>query len=212
MGAGLDSCFVYLHTRQDINQPFYIGIGSDIGKKRAFTKDGRNAFWHRVVAKHPCESKIIYEGLTWKEACEIEINLIAHYGRIRNGGILVNLTDGGEGTLGLICSEEKKILISERVKQAFTLSGGNGWKGRQHKESTKEILRNRIFTQQWRGRLSDAQKKRTILPKTNKFVLDTNTGVFYDSLKEASFYNNIPESTLSARLTGRLKNNTNLTY
>ena len=54
--------------------------------------------------------------MTWDEACTKEIEFIKLYGRKDNNtGILVNLTDGGEGTLGVIVSErnfKKKDLLN----------------------------------------------------------------------------------------------------
>jgi len=47
---------------------------------------------------------------------------------------------------------------------------------------------------------------------TSKIVLDLNTGVFYNSGKEASFYNNFKHSTLKSMLNGYNKNTTSLIY
>lgn len=95
----------YRHIRLDINIPFYIGMG-DI--KRPYSKANRNKFWHDIVNLNPnYRIDILFENLTWKEACEKEIEFIALYGR-RNlkRGQLVNLTDGGDGTKGRKHSKE----------------------------------------------------------------------------------------------------------
>lgn len=86
---------IYRHLKQD-GEVFYIGIGKE--NKRAYDKKGRNKFWRDTVSKYEYEVQILKRDLTWKDACELEIILIAHYGRrdLRLG-TLVNLTDGGDG-------------------------------------------------------------------------------------------------------------------
>ena len=43
--------YLYRHIRQDINQPFYIGIGSNDDYRRANSKHGRNKIWNNIVKK-----------------------------------------------------------------------------------------------------------------------------------------------------------------
>jgi len=52
-----------------------------------------------------------------------------------------------------------------------------------------------------------------ILRENNsKIVLDTSTGVYYNSAREACVFYNIKESTLVAQLNGRNRNKTKLIY
>jgi hypothetical protein len=89
-----DTC-LYMHTRKSDGRIFYIGIGD---KDRPTEKRGRNTHWYNTVNKHDYNVTIILEGLTWKRACELEVFMIAFYGREdKVGGCLVNKTDGGEG-------------------------------------------------------------------------------------------------------------------
>jgi hypothetical protein len=93
--------YVYRHIRLDKNEPFYIGIGSDTYYKRANNKTRRNKIWKDIVSKSNYEVEILFDNLTWEEACEKEKEFILLYGRKDIGtGILSNLTDGGEGILG----------------------------------------------------------------------------------------------------------------
>ena len=46
------------------------------------------------------------------------------------------------------------------------------------------------------------------LDKQKRMVLNLETGIFYESIKEASFYHDLNRSTLTQRLDGKLKNNT----
>lgn len=108
--------YVYRHIRLDKNEPFYIGIGKV--KKRAYSKQNRNKYWQNISNITEYDVEIIMDELTWEEACEKEKEFIKLYGRFQNGGTLCNMTDGGEGTLGVIVSEEtrkKKSIISKSI-------------------------------------------------------------------------------------------------
>lgn len=111
--------YVYRHIRLDKNEPFYIGIGSDFEYKRAhqLRNDRRNPIWHKIASKTEIEVEIILDNLSYEEAIAKEIEFIALYGRLNNAtGILSNLTDGGEGTIGLVVSAETRKKYSERFK------------------------------------------------------------------------------------------------
>ena len=55
--------------------------------------------------------------------------------------------------------------------------------------------------------------KNNLQSKTNnKIVLDTLTGVYYESVLEASRYYNYKKSSLASKLNGTRNNNTNLIY
>lgn len=110
---------VYFH-KDDEGGIFYVGIGS---MKRAndFSHLRRSEFWKNYVNKHCTSGKptvqIVHENLDWMSACEQEKFWIEAYGR-RNikTGCLVNLTDGGEGTVGAVRPEELRQKISDRFK------------------------------------------------------------------------------------------------
>ena len=109
--------YVYRHIRLDKNEPFYIGIGSDKEYKRASTPKNRNIFWKRVVNKTDFEVEILCDNLNWDEACIKEKEFISLYGRKdKNKGSLCNLTDGGDGSVGVIVSEYGKKQRSEFMK------------------------------------------------------------------------------------------------
>ena len=109
--------YVYRHIRLDKNEPFYIGIGSDEQYKRASTPKNRNIFWKRIVNKTDFEVEIICDNLNWDEACIKEKEFISLYGRKdKNKGSLCNLTDGGDGSVGVIVSEYGKKQRSEFMK------------------------------------------------------------------------------------------------
>ena len=107
---------VYLHKRNDTNEVFYVGIGVD--KKRAFEKRKRNAHWYNVVDKVGYTVDILVSDTPWEDACKIEKLLIEKYGRRDLGlGALVNMTDGGDGTINISEETRQKIGLYQRNKE-----------------------------------------------------------------------------------------------
>jgi len=105
--------YVYRHIRLDKNEPFYIGIGSDEKYDRSKERYNRNGLWKIIANKSDIEIEILLDGLTYEEAKEKEKEFIALYGRKNNNtGILTNLTDGGEGSLGIVISDETRQKLS----------------------------------------------------------------------------------------------------
>ncbi len=96
---------VYRHRRLDNFQVFYVGVGKN--ESRASSKDSRSKWWERTVNKSDYEIDILKTNMSWGDACELEIFLISEYGRkdLKKGN-LVNMTDGGEGSLGRRTTEE----------------------------------------------------------------------------------------------------------
>jgi hypothetical protein len=104
---------VYQHRRSDTNEIFYIGIGKTI--KRAYQKEARNVIWKAITNKCSYIIEILFENLTWEQACEKERDLIKGYGRRDLGlGSLVNMTSGGDGAIGRVDSAE--IISSKRER------------------------------------------------------------------------------------------------
>jgi hypothetical protein len=105
---------VYQHIRKDTNEVFYIGIGKSLNRMQS--KLSRNPMWHNIVNKTEYIAEIIEDGLSWENACIKEKELIGFYGRRDlNKGPLVNMTDGGDGQLGLIHTKNTKKLISNKL-------------------------------------------------------------------------------------------------
>jgi hypothetical protein len=106
--------YIYRHIRLDINEPFYIGIGSDTNYKRAYNKKGRSYAWKDIAYKIQYKVDILLDGLSWEEVCMKEIEFIKLYGRRDlNLGPLVNFTDGGEGQINRKDSLETKLKKSK---------------------------------------------------------------------------------------------------
>ena len=107
--------YLYRHIRLDKNQPFYIGIsGRNNNYSRAYSMLDRNIYWKRIVAKTKYEIEIVLDDLNWEDVCKKEKEFILFYGRRDLGkGLLVNLTDGGEGLLNHKISEQTSIKMSK---------------------------------------------------------------------------------------------------
>lgn len=115
---------VYRHRRLDTNEIFYIGVG--VRKSRAYDKKKRSQFWKNIVKKYGYKVEIIVELESYEDALKLEIAYIAKYGRLDLGtGTLCNMTDGGQGTLGIKNTPEQSLAKSLRQR------------GRKYSEETK---------------------------------------------------------------------------
>ena len=117
--------YIYRHIRLDNNYIFYIGKGTTDDRKRteysyysrANESRGRSKWWLKIVKKAGYRVDIMLESDNEVEILNKEIEFIKLYGRLNNNtGSLVNLTDGGEGGSGKICSEETRLKHSIRLK------------------------------------------------------------------------------------------------
>ena len=124
----MENYCLYRHIRLDKNEVFYIGIGSE---RRSRVKSGRNKIWKNIVNKSDWKSEIMLDNLTLEEAKEKEIFFIRLYGRINTKtGTLANMTDGGDGTCGMILSDEAKRKIGLKSSQRTPAMKGKGkWIG-----------------------------------------------------------------------------------
>lgn len=222
--------YIYRHLKPN-GEVFYIGIGKTKNFQRAYNKVNRSVFWKRVVAKYDYEVQILTTGLTKEQASEFEIMLVAYHKRIDCcGGTLVNMTDGGDGVFGRVCSEETKRKLSlsnkgKKLSEETKLKISLGKKGTQVGEKSpmygkifSEITRNKMSLAKMGHKLSEAHSKKLKESKTGgnhhsaKLVMNLETGIFYETIKEAAESINIKPTTLRAMLRGENKNKTNFIY
>ncbi|MDD2679514.1 MAG: GIY-YIG nuclease family protein [Candidatus Omnitrophica bacterium] len=181
--------YTYLLKRPD-GIPFYIGKGNCKGFRiEAHESD---SLAHRDVNKYKenivrkilrSGNQIDYDIVLFtdleKQAFDKERELISFYGRRDQGGILANMTDGGEGTFGLLWSEESRKKFSEmskgkiisdnqKIKQSKLMKGKPAWnKGIPMSIAAKEKLSQIKISEETRKRLSDSHKGR---PAWNKGI------------------------------------------
>lgn len=112
----MNDYYVYEHIRLDNNTCFYIGKGHG---KRCNNKS-RNEHHDRIVNKVGMKVKIIKDNLSEDEAYQLERELICHYvfdlkygidiigynNNPNENGHLTNHTFGGDGSYGMVHSEE----------------------------------------------------------------------------------------------------------
>lgn len=168
---------VYRHRRLDTNKIFYIGIGL---KNRPYDINNRNQHWNNIVNKTKYEVDILYENLTWEDACELECLLIKEYGRkdLRQG-FLCNQTDGGEGSYGRIVSDNTKNKISLANK-----GRASSFKGVKHTLKTRKLI----------------SAKRKGIATNIKKIIKVDENIIFNSCTECAEYLNIVVSTLSYHL------------
>jgi hypothetical protein len=190
---------VYQHRRKDDNSIFYIGIGKN--KRRAYSNFSRNKHWLSISKNFGFEVDILFEGISWQDACNVEIGLIDSYGRKDLGiGNLVNMTDGGEGIIGRLISEETKMKLKES-KSNISLETRQKMKmSRIGKKSSIETIEK--IKQNSKGSNNPKSKK----------VINTITGEIFDCAKYASDALGVKENTFRQWLRGERKNKTNFKY
>ena len=174
--------------REDMASPYYVGKGHSYRcydkRKGSQPPNDRNRI--RKVA----------EGLTEADAFALERLLIQFYGRKSDGGILINITEGGEGTCGMKHTEESKAKMSAAQK------GNKSRLGAVLTEETKEKIRkSKLGSTPWnKGRsgyktqpASDARKA-----KVGKRVIIE--GVEFPTISAAARHYGLSQPGVRARL------------
>ena len=119
--------YVYQYIRED-QTPYYIGKG----------KANRINEAHALPLPIKERRVMIAENLSEQAAFDLEIELIAKYGRKDLGtGILRNLTDGGDGASGYRYTEERKQAYSKRMKKTNAKRKQEGW---EYPESARKAI------------------------------------------------------------------------
>ncbi|PDT79960.1 NUMOD3 domain-containing DNA-binding protein [Sinorhizobium sp. BJ1] len=155
--------YVYAWLRP-CGTPFYIGKGK--GDRDRETKRA-NPHFKRIVDKikrSGNEAIVIrvLENLDEDEAFELEKALIRSYGRKNNRtGILVNMTDGGEGPQGRAHSEEsiaKMRLAHSNISEETRAKMSAAQKGKklseEHRDSISSGMIGRVLSDATRAKLS----------------------------------------------------------
>lgn len=186
--------YTYLHYTKDTKSLFYVGMGHG---KRCVSRasSGRNQWWINIVNNHDFLVEIVDINLTKEEACQKEKELISLYGRkqLKEEGLLVNMTDGGEGGSNIIYSEEDKLKRSEYYKE--------------HPEMWSSGERSKYFGKQLFGEnnpnYGNTGKNNPLSKRVVKLDLKGNLVANFSSLGEAAKDAETTSSAISAVCLGK---------
>lgn len=120
---------------------------------------------------------------------------------------------------GLNCkltkTNDRSGKISEETRQKLIKNSSKPMLGKKHSEESKLKMSNshkgKIMTEIHKSNISKVLIG-NIYSKLSKMLLDTQSGIYYDSINKASIALNINYNTLKAMLSNRFKNKTNLIF
>jgi hypothetical protein len=186
---------VYRHWRLDKPEVFYVGIGNK--ESRAYDLTNRNKVWKGMRKRCGVSVEIVARDLSWEDACDLEKLMISEYGRIDLGtGTLANLTDGGEGVVGINQSQET---IKKRADSI---------RGKKRTEETKkrmsDVRKGIVFSPSHIENLRKSHLGQ--LTHNAKQVIHLETGFVFDSLRSGCFALNIDYKSEFARKARNSKN------
>lgn len=187
---------------------------------------GRSSWWKRVVNKNNGEfiCEIICECDTEQEVNAKEIEFIALYGRKDLGlGSLVNMTNGGDGSLGVKFSEDTRIKLrnacggENHSNYGKKLSHETCRKKSESMKSSTKNLKGKKLPDWWVDKIRQSKygKQNPMFGKPSRLakkVIDTVTGIVYDSIMDAAKSTPYQFQYVSAMLNGTKKNKTNLRF
>ncbi len=211
--------YVYCHFKMgSFTKIFYIGVGG-LHKfdnyKRAYETRTRSKEWKERASGVCWDWDILEDNLTKEKALEREKHWIKSIGRLNNHtGMLSNLTNGGEGSAGRVVPKEQRDYLRNRYKG---------------QKRPKEVVDRYVQTRKDRGNYKKSQKTKDkisnslmgnknpffgkkqpkwVIDKHSKIVLNTETGIFYDSIKEAALTTNFKYDHFKSMLNGNAINTT----
>lgn len=120
--------YVYEYFINETLEVFYVGKGTG---KRRFELHNRNKYFMNIYNKYECSVRLVAQGLTNQEACELEKERIAELKAI--GQAKCNFTSGGDGF------SEGHLNPSIRLKEKY-IGENNHFYGKKHSEETKKKI------------------------------------------------------------------------
>ena len=120
--------YVYEWFIVDTLEVFYVGKGT---RNRRFELRNRSKYFMSVYNKYHCEVRLVHQGLTNNEACQLEIDRIRYMKDL--GLARCNFTYGGEGF------SSGDLNPSIRNKEKY-IGENNHFYGKTHSEETKQRI------------------------------------------------------------------------
>lgn len=211
----VEKYYLYRHIRLDKYEPFYIGIGKKFKNfntkkqefNRAYFTYNRNNIWKRITNKTTYKVEILLESNNLEYIKNKEIEFIKLYGRIDlKSGTLSNLTDGGELNSNRVKSKEHILNLKLGLKKYWN-NLSEEQKQKRKINSIKHITKAKLKYLE----LGCPKKYKNGRPHIDKKVINLETGIIHDSIKEVyeSYNLKISKSHLTAVLAGKYTNNTN---
>lgn len=202
----LRNFYVYLHIKQSDGTVFYVGKGTKFRWSRVCD---RTQHWKNTAIKHGVICKIAAHDLSAEEALVLEKKLIASYGRQdQKTGCLVNLTDGGDGVVNYVWTEEHRKKISEAGI------------GRKHTDEFKQMISKlhtgKVLSEETKAKIaakrrgtkwSDAQRKASeskIDPRSRPIIC-LNDSVIYSNVSDVARTLDLDNSGVSKVCYGKRK-------
>lgn len=215
--------FIYLHTRNDTGDVFYVGKGTRTHAKqyqRAFVTKRRSKFWQAIADKAGFTVHLYADFFQEDAAFDMERELIAHHKRARDGGTLCNLTLGGEGHAGLTASAATRAKLSaafsgdKHPNWGRKLSAETCRKKSETLRASPKNLRGKKLPDWWKRRIA-AAKVGAMNPMhgrtgashpRSRAVHDRATGIVYPSVTAAAKAAGLSMQGLHNMLTGHRHN------
>lgn len=165
-----DKSYVYILTDKD-GVPFYVGVGVRnrlaVHVSKHELQSGANLLKINTILKIGIDNiRVKLFCFAERSYClDMEVKLIAHFGMKSKGGILTNLTEGGEGVSGRKISESEKRKRSESAKlkaETFAEIAKNQWAEMTDEEKSARLnnLTKSRENPDTLKKLSDASKDR----------------------------------------------------
>lgn len=208
--------YTYSHILIGEQYPFYVGIGTNnllrTPYARAKTKSGRNKYWRNYTKNKKYLIVICSESDDYEQVKQQEIEYISILGKkIEDSSyFLVNITDGGDGTLGTKHTEEHKQRLREKyrgegnprfgkeVSQETRDKMSISREGRIVTDETKKKLKIKALERGYMGPIGGLHHKARVIHLINnstKEILST-----YDSIRIAAISLNLNNKNLNQSL------------
>ncbi len=185
--------YVYLDPRKEgeynfenitmANEPFYVGIGKG-NRHLSHLKENKlntsNRLKFNKIQKIISEGHIpivikVFENIERDFACEIEKRLVSYFGKIKDGGILTNITDGGDGGITWVGEHylknktfeefhgtDRALKIKKKISDKAKLKVGNlnsnFGKGEKIRGENHPNFKGKLMTEEVREHISNSLK------------------------------------------------------